>query len=105
VGKFIPLVVCPKRVVVVTASDGGGGPPRGPTGEAATLHELLEALTAVGNYLEAANHLLGAELSPNQKTLSEVVEKSLAQTERASATARQLRDLLHRPSSITDDGH
>lgn len=90
---------------MVTASDGGGGRPRGPTGEAATLHELLEALTAVGNYLETASHLLGAELSPNRKTLAEVVEKSSVQTERASAAARQLRDLLHRRSAITDDSH
>lgn len=90
---------------MVTASDGGAVRPEGPTGEAVTLHALLEALTAVGNYLEAANHLLGTELSPNRKILSEIVEKSLAQTERAGAAARQLRNFLHRRSAITDDGH
>jgi hypothetical protein len=86
-------------------SDGGGGPPRGPTGEAATLHELLEALTALGNYLEALHHLLGTELASTGKTFSEVVGKGLAQMERASAAARQLGGLLHRRSAIADDGH
>jgi hypothetical protein len=101
-------MVCPElsgRGDGVMASDGGGEPARGPIGEAATLHKLLEALTAVGNYLEAANHLLGTELSPSRNTLNEIVEKSLTQTGRASAAARQLRDLLHRRRAITDDGH
>jgi hypothetical protein len=49
--------------------------------------------------------MLGAELSPSRKTLSEIVEMSLTQTGRASAAARQLRDLSHRRSAITDDDH
>jgi hypothetical protein len=83
-------------VVVVMTGDVSGVPQRDPTGEDATLHELVEALTAVGNYLEVANYLLGTEPAPGQKTLGEAVEKSLAQMERARAAARQLRELFKR---------
>ena len=82
---------------------GGGGPPKDRAeGGLPLVHELIEALTAAGNYLEAASHMLGAEPRPAQYALREALEKSLAQFGRANKAARRLRDLL-RLENATDD--
>lgn len=84
---------------------GSGGPPKSRTEEGVALvGELIEALTAIGNYLTAANHIFGAEPRPTPETLGEALEKSLAQFERANEATRGLRDLFRRESTTHDDG-
>lgn len=58
---------------------------------AALLHELMEALTATGNYLAAANRISESETRLGQQTLVQALEKGLAQCERAGEVARRLR--------------
>jgi hypothetical protein len=58
------------------------------------LHELTEALTALGNYLASANKIHNSA-APGSPRLGEALEKSLGQHERAVAT-RRLRQ-LNRP--------
>jgi len=69
---------------VATDSDkSSGGPPKNRTEEGVALvAELIEALTAIGNYVTAANHIFGAEPRPTQETLGEALAKSLAQLRR-----------------------
>lgn len=58
---------------------------------AALVHELTEALTALGNYLASANRL--NDSAPRSQRLGEALEKSLGQHERAVEATRRLRDL------------
>jgi len=67
------------------------------------VQELTEALTAVGNYLAAANRMIGGESPPAQHSLAEALEKSVGQCERAGSAVRRLR-LLLLGESRTDDG-
>jgi hypothetical protein len=71
---------------------------------AALVRELIEALTASGNYLTAANRIFGSEARPAQETLGEALEKSLAQFERASEAARRLRNLFLHKNATEDNG-
>jgi hypothetical protein len=64
----------------------------------ALTHELVEALTATGNYLAAATRILEVERRPPEDTLGEVLEKSLTQFTRAVEAVRRLRATI---SSIT----
>ena len=73
-----------------------------PEERAALIHELVEALTAVTNYLEAANHVLGLERRPGQETLGETIERGLGQVERANEAARRLRELFRREAADDD---
>jgi hypothetical protein len=57
----------------------------------ALIHEFVEALTATGNYLTAATHILRVEPRPPGDTLGEVLEKSSAQFTRAVEAVRHLR--------------
>ena len=57
----------------------------------ALTHELVEALTAIGNYLTAAAHIRRVEPCPPGDTLDEVLEKSLTQFTRAVEAVRRLR--------------
>jgi phosphoglycerate-specific signal transduction histidine kinase len=59
------------------------------------LHELTEALTALGNYLASANKILNSA-APGSPRLGEALEKSLGQHERAVEATRRLRQ-LNRP--------
>ncbi len=62
----------------------------------AFIHELAEPLTAIGNFLEAANRLHNADSRSAREKLTEVFEKSQIQAKRANEILRQLRDLLRR---------
>ena len=69
-------------------------PSRGEVAPAATLvSELTEALTALGNYLASANKLAISSPLPGPQRLSEALQKSLGQHERAVEATRQLRAL------------
>lgn len=84
---------------------GDRGSPKDRTAEGlALVYELIEALTAVRNYLAAAKHIFGAEACAVQNTLQEALEKSLAQFERANEAAHLLRDFLHHEAAIDDGG-
>ena len=61
--------------------------------EAAAFHELVNALTAVTNYLAAADRLSKRGPPPS---LGEVLAKCLGQSERAAEATRRLRRLLRR---------
>jgi hypothetical protein len=67
--------------------------------QAAAFRELIDALTAVGNYLAAANRLFERG---SQLRLGEVLAKGLGQSERASEATRRLRKLLNR-GRVPDD--
>ena len=85
-------------------SGGGRGTPNNQMEEAAALVcELIEALTAAGNYLTAANHISGAERWPAHEPLGEALEKSLVQFERANEAVRRLRDFFRRQNATNHD--
>ena len=54
------------------------------------VRELVEALTAIGNYLDAINRMLAGETKPGPELLADVLDKTMAQYERAANVARQL---------------
>lgn len=62
---------------------------------AAPLHELTEALTALGNFLASAKKM-HAKALPGSLPLGEVLEKSLRQHQRAVEAVRRMR-VLDRP--------
>jgi hypothetical protein len=64
--------------------------------EAALLHELVEAVTALGNYLAVVQRELDDPLVPKSERLVEALAKSLGQHERTSRAIRRLSDLLRR---------
>jgi hypothetical protein len=57
------------------------------------VRELVEALTAMGNYLDAINRMLAGETKPGPELLADVLDKTMAQYERAANVARQLQKL------------
>jgi len=80
-----------------------GMPPTSPNDDGlALVYEIIEALTAIGNYVATANDIRAREWRRMPTTLREALEKSLEQCERANEAARRLRDLLRR-DSLTDD--
>ena len=82
---------------------GGGGPPKDRTEEGlALVRELIEALTAAGNYLTAARQIFGAEPRPAQNALQEALEKGLAQFGRANEAARLLRAFFRHETGADD---
>jgi hypothetical protein len=88
----------------VTAHDdprdiGGAAPTNRSADPAAVLRELSEALTALGNYLEAAQH----QFERRQETFGEVLQASLGQYERAAECLRRLRHLIVRNSPESED--
>ncbi|MGO8919991.1 MAG: hypothetical protein ACLQJR_29175 [Stellaceae bacterium] len=78
---------------------GEDGPPNQRHGDlrqvcVALVHELVEPLTAIGIYLEAASRLHDADVRSAWTKLGEVVEKSQTQASRAAEIVRQMRHLL-----------
>lgn len=69
---------------------------------AAPLHELTEALTALGNFLASANKMHDKAL-PGSRLLGEALDKSLQQHERAVEATRRLRDLNRPPRRVEGD--
>jgi len=67
--------------------------------EVALVRELIEALTALGNYLAAAQHEFGGR----QEALGEALRQSVGQYERAAECLRGLRDLVLREDSNHHD--
>jgi hypothetical protein len=68
------------------------------------VRELVEALTAIGNYLAAADRILDGATTPVAERLSDVLGKSMAQYGRAANAARRLNKLLGAMESGDDDG-
>jgi hypothetical protein len=68
------------------------------------VRELTEALTAIGNYLAAADRILDGAATPVAERLRDAVDKSMAQYGRAANAARQLNRLLRAMESGDDDG-
>ena len=64
--------------------------------KAALLHELVEAVTALGNYLAVVQRELDDPPEPRSERLVEALAKSRGQHERASRAIRRLSDLLRR---------
>jgi hypothetical protein len=64
--------------------------------------ELVEALTAIGNYLASINLMLARETKPGPELLADVLDKAMAQYERAANVARRLH--LRAMDSGDDDG-
>ena len=56
-------------------------------------HELNQPLTAVANYLEAGRHLIATEAAPPER-IAELMEKAVAQAQRAGEVIRQLRQFV-----------
>ena len=54
------------------------------------LRDLVDALTALGNYLESANLISLSTTEQSTDRLREVLEKSLGQYERAAEAMRRL---------------
>jgi len=82
-----------------------GAPSASKAAPAATLvSELTEALTALGNYLASANKLVISSALPGPQRLSEALEKSLGQHERAVEATRRLRALNRCRRTVKRDG-
>jgi phosphoglycerate-specific signal transduction histidine kinase len=78
----------------------GGEPPTNRSADqAALLHELIEALTALGNYLAAAQR----DVENQRGVLGEALQGSLSQYQRAAECIRRLRHLFLRDSRSNDD--
>ena len=75
------------------AERGTRAPPGGEAQPAPALliHELAEALTAIGNYLTALSLMLNPGAAPDETTAQEVVEKGLSQYSRAVEGLHRLR--------------
>ena len=71
---------------------------------AALVSELTEALTALGNYLASANKLVISSPLPGPQRLSEALQKSLCQHERAVEATRRLRALNRCRRIVKEEG-
>jgi hypothetical protein len=81
-------------------TNAGGETPTSRRADQATLiHELIEALTALGNYLAVAER----QFENQQEVLGEALRGSLGQYERAVECLRRLRDLVLPDGSKNDD--
>ncbi|MEO8302219.1 MAG: ATP-binding protein [Rhizomicrobium sp.] len=69
---------------------------------AAIAHELNQPLSAISNYLAAAQQMMDGEasLSPKLQKTREALEKAAAQTFRAAAIIRSLRDFVENRESV-----
>jgi hypothetical protein len=82
-----------------------GAPPASEAAPTAALvGELTEALTALGNYLASANKLVISSPLPGPQRLSEALQKSLCQHERAVEATRRLRALNRCRRTVKEDG-
>lgn len=57
-------------------------------------HEVSQPLTALMNYLQSARRLLNSNYGKLPETIDGLIEKTLAEAERASSLVRQIRDYL-----------
>jgi hypothetical protein len=69
---------------------GGEAPIGRRADQAALVHELIEALTALGNYLAAAQR----QFEHRQEVLGEALRGSLSQYERAVECLQRFRELV-----------
>jgi len=80
-----------------------GDPPASPgAATVALVSELTEALTALGNYLASANRLFITGPLQGPQRLSEALQKSMSQHERAVEATRRLRALNRAPRPAKD---
>lgn len=77
-------------------------PARASTKSGVPVRELVEALTAIGSYIAAAEGILGDRTTPAAEGLGDVLDKIMAQWVRAANAARQL-NKLHVHGSGDDD--
>jgi hypothetical protein len=93
--------------VVATNDDRGNLGREAPTNrgdeKAALLRETTEALTALGNYLEVAQHEFQNQPGLMREALGDALRESLGQYERAAGCIRRLRELLLREGPSNDD--
>ena len=78
---------------------GKDAPTKQSADEVALVRELIEALTALGNYLAAAQR----EFANHQETLGEALRQGVGQYERAAEALRRLRDRLLRDRCSNGD--
>jgi hypothetical protein len=103
VGQSIPLILRRAQRVAANRDAYNRGPPKNRASEKAVLHEVTEALTALGNYLAVAHRKFEEQPEPRQEGLGEALEKSLGQQERASEAVRRLNNILRREAAHNDD--
>lgn len=75
---------------------GNDAPTNRSADQATLLRELIEALTALGNYLAAAHREFEKQPCERQEALSGALRKSVSQYDRAAECLRRLRQLLLR---------
>jgi hypothetical protein len=96
---WTPVLVVLKEAIVATDHDTGNcgeSPPNRAAEKVALFHEMIEALTALGNYLGVIENKVKGQPGLGQEDLREILEKSAGQHSRACKAARRLRDLLAR---------
>ena len=71
-----------------------------PVSNAAILHELIEALTALGLFLDVCLHAVQKQAPLMPDGLDQITQKSLGQYDRSVAAVRQLQDQLRRDTAI-----
>jgi len=103
VGQSIPLILRRAQRVAANRDAYNRGPPKNRASEKAVLHDVTEALTALGNYLAVAHRKFEEQPEPRQEGLGEALEKSLGQQERASEAVRRLNNILRREAAHNDD--
>lgn len=69
----------------------------------ALVHELSEPLTAVANYLATARRVLGTDAGSEDCGLAEILEKALAQTNRAGEIVHRVRHFLQSDVAAATD--
>jgi two-component system sensor kinase FixL len=65
----------------------------------ALAHELNQPLTAIVNYLQACQRLLQSQAAPIPPRVQEVIEKAVAQADRAGQIIRRLRQFVEKRES------
>jgi hypothetical protein len=88
-----------KRVAANPDAYNPGLPQNRDPEKAALLHEVTEALTALGNYLDVAHRKFKDQPEPRQEDLGEALKKSLGQYERAAEAVRRLSDIFRREAA------
>lgn len=66
------------------------------------FHEIAERLTAIGNYLEAADSMLTSKTRAAEEMLGEIIKKALEQYSVAIEPVRQLREEIIRVRAAQD---
>ena len=74
-----------------TGLGGRGHSPDGEGGAVDALTDMAEALTALGNYLQAAHRMIAGRTGTTEEVLVEALEKALEQQERCASALRRHR--------------